>query len=127
MTIPTFAAPPHPQSVLRYLHTSRRNYAATANAAGGADIPTIANQAASAALAVSGTIYRAPGVHMPLTVSVGIRQGTLKGAVTANVNQGTGAFSATIAGGSGSAGAATVEVTGAGPVFTTSSNSFTLS
>ena len=126
MTVPTFTAAPHPQSVLRYLHTSRRAHAASGGAAG-ADIPTIAGQAASAALAVSGTVYCAPGIRYPLTVSVSIFQGgTAKGTQPANVNQSTGAFSATIPGGSGAAGSATVQVVGAAPVFTTTSNSFTL-
>jgi|SRR5262252_9384770 len=125
MTIPTFAAPPHPQSVLRYLHTSRRQYAA-AGGAGGADIPAFAGQPAASPMNVSGTVYVAPGVHMAATVTVGIRQTTLKGAVTASVDQKTGAFSATIAGGSGAAGACTVEVSATAPVFTTNSNSITL-
>jgi len=126
MTVPTFSPPPHPASVLRYLHTSRRNYAASGGA-GGADIPSFAGQPAASPMNVSGTVYVAPGVHMAATVSVGLRQTTLKGAQTANVDQKTGAFSTTIPGGSGAAGACTVEVSCTTPVtFTTNSNSITL-
>ena len=128
LSVPTFAAPPHPQAVLRVLKTSRRAYQ-TSGGAGGADIPTIANQPAANAMTVSGTIYIAPGTHMPSTVTVQYMQGgTAKGATTASVNQTTGAFSATLAANAASAGAGvTVQVVGpAHFTFTTSSNSFTL-
>jgi hypothetical protein len=109
------------------MHTSRRNYAASGGAAG-ADIPTIAGQAAANPMTVNGTVYTAPGIHKPPTVSVSLVQAsTSKGTQTANVNQGTGAFSATIPGGSATAGAGvTVQVVGTSPVFTTTSNTFTL-
>jgi hypothetical protein len=128
MTVPSFAAAPHPQAVLRVLKNARRAYQ-TSGSAAGADIPTIANQPAANPLTVTGTVYVAPGCHMPSTVTVQIMQGgTAKGATTANVNLTTGAFSVAIPGNSATAGAGvTVQVVGPAHIaFTTTSNSFTL-
>jgi hypothetical protein len=80
-------------------------------------------------MTVSGTVYVAPGIHMPSTVTVALMQGgTAKGATTASVNLATGAFSATIPGASATAGAGvTVQVTGTVHTsFITTSNTFTL-
>lgn len=128
MTVPVFT-PPHPTAVFRVLRQSFRDYVNSGGAAG-ADIPTVANQAAASALAVSGTVYVSHRERMtpPVQVNVSIKQGTLKGTQTVAVNATSGAFTATIPGGSGAAGAATVQVDGVGtPPFSTQSNSFTLS
>lgn len=125
MAIPVFA-PPHPQAVFRVLKTAFRAWMASGSAAG-ADLPAIAGQPAANPISVTGTVYASQGVPLPATVSVSLVQGgPLLGTQTANVNQVTGAFTATIPGGAGAAGAANVRVTAVTPPFTANGNSFTL-
>src|SRR5215467_2951922 len=90
---------PHPMSVMRYLKTAYRAFMASGLAVNfGLVVPP--SQAASAPLVVSGVILVPDGFPLPKNVSIAVIQASVtKATQVAPVNQSTGAYTTTFAGG----------------------------
>lgn len=114
--MPAVFSPPHPPPVFRVLKQAWRDYLASGNAAS-INVTTPPNQAATAATVVAGTVEidRVSAVPMPASVTVVLKQGAAtKGTQTAAVDPTTGAYTATFAGNTmtaGTPGSATVSST----------------
>jgi hypothetical protein len=121
-------APPHPVAVFRLLKQAFRAYMASGNACS-IDVTTPPNQLATATTPVAGTVWVSPGVPLPATVSVSLKQGaTTKGTQTANVNLLSGVYSTTFPANTlVAATPASATVVSASPVDTTTTPTFTVS
>jgi hypothetical protein len=125
MAAPVFA-PPHPVALFRILKQAWRDYAASGNAAG-IDINTIANQLATAATTVAGTVYVDKSMPMPATVSVQLKVGAVtKATQTPAITSTTGAYTTTFPANTLTAGSGTAVATVANPAHVTTSNTFTV-
>jgi len=117
--------PPHTMAVFRVLKNAKRLYEGGGTAAS-ITIAAVTDFARTAAKGFSGVMTVAPGVALPLSCTVTIRQSSVvKATVGGVVSSPSGAWTATLAANTlTAAGAYTAVVTTSSPASSATSNSF---